>query len=91
MIKPTLFPLGDIYLTATAAAELELRIIILSLIRHGSGDWGDCCSEDKEANDVSLIEGSRLLSVYHDPNGVKFWIITEHDRSATTILLPEDY
>ena len=59
--------------------------------RHLHGDWGDCGDEDWQENELSLREGFRLLSVYHDRNTVKFWIITEADRSATTILLPEDY
>ena len=58
--------------------------------RHIRGDWGDACKEDAKANDLALEEGSRLFSVYFSID-IKFWIITEHDRSATTILLPEDY
>jgi hypothetical protein len=54
---------------------------------------GDLCKGDKEANDEALIEGQedRILSAYHGSNGTKFYIITEYDRSATTILLPEEY
>ena len=59
--------------------------------RHVRGDWGDVDREDWEANEASLREGLHLFSVYHDRNGVKFWVITEADRSATTVLLPEDY
>ena len=66
------------------------------LNRHVKGDWGDVDSEDKQANDRSLKEGTRLLSSYNDDrfpqHGVAtIWIITEGDRSATTILFPDEY
>jgi hypothetical protein len=61
------------------------------LQRHQAGDWGDVDEHDRQENELSLKNGFRLLSVYHAANGVKFWIITEADRSATTVLLPEDY
>lgn len=61
------------------------------LNRHGIGDWGDVCKEDQKENDFSLKAGFRLLSVYYTTNGTKIWIITEADRSVTTLLLPEDY
>jgi len=64
--------------------------------RHRSGDWGDVCASDKRANEHALKDGSRLLSAYLTGNGTKIWVITEAEgddgrRSATTILLPEDY
>jgi hypothetical protein len=62
-----------------------------SLSRHAQGDWGELCEEDRAANERALKEGLRLFSVYTDRNGTKYYIITEHDRSVTTILLPEDY
>jgi hypothetical protein len=60
-------------------------------VRHARGDWGDLSSEDKLANKRALEEGTRLLSAYHLKTGQKIWIITEWDRSATTVLLPEEY
>jgi hypothetical protein len=60
------------------------------LTRHLSGDWGECCDEDKATNDQAVKSGARILSVY-TVSGVKLWVITEADRSYTTILLPEDY
>ncbi len=63
----------------------------VSLRRHLIGDWGDLCDEDKRANAYALKTGERLLSAYHTSSGVKFYIITEADRSATTFLLPEEY
>jgi len=85
------FPLGDLYVTASVDRELDQTDIWKALERHGQRDWGDVCEEDRYENDMSLTNGTRLLSVYHDRNGVKFWVITEADRSATTVLLPDDY
>jgi hypothetical protein len=61
------------------------------LRRHQAGDWGDLCEADRQENEFSLTHGFRLLSSYHLNSEVKIWIITEADRSATTILLPEEY
>lgn len=77
-----------------AAAGTDIANVALR--RHLRGDWGDVDDEDKAANDQSLRDGSRLLSSYKTPSGVKFWIITEaedesHNRCATTFLLPEEY
>jgi hypothetical protein len=85
------FWLGNLSATAAAARELEPKDINDAVMRHKSGDWGDLCAEDKDANEQALQFGGRLFSAYHDRKGVKFWIITEADRSATTVLLPEDY
>jgi hypothetical protein len=87
-----LFPLGRLVATPgaltvlTAAGENPVGL----LIRHQSGDWGDVVAEDRRANDRDLREGGRLLSVY-DVGGSRVWVITEADRSATTILLPGEY
>ena len=56
-----------------------------------SGDWGDVCEEDRKENEFSLENHLRLFSVYHLGDGTKIWIITEADRSVTTILLPSEY
>ncbi len=62
------------------------------VLRHSQGDWGEeLDDEDKAANDRAAKEGERLLSVYRLADGTRFWIITERDRSATTLLLPEEY
>lgn len=61
------------------------------MVRHASYDWGDVCKEDWESNDEALKNGQRLLSEYKLPDGKRIWIITEWDRSATTLLFPEDY
>jgi hypothetical protein len=61
------------------------------LTRHLAGDWGEVDEHDRRANELSLIHGFRLLSAYTLNSGTKIWIITEADRSATTLLLPEEY
>lgn len=85
------FKLGRIVSTPNALAQLTQEDILRGIQRHQAGDWGDVGAEDRQANDQALIEGTRLLSAYRAANGTKFWIITEHDRRTTTILLPEDY
>ena len=66
------------------------KFVMESLGRHTNCDWGQLTTEDKRANDISLKEGLRLFSAYQH-NDVKLWIITEADRSVTTILFTEDY
>ena len=85
------FELGQTVITRNALDTLDPDDVQASLTRHARCDWGECCAEDAQENEFSLREGCRLLSVYHDRNGTKFWVITEADRSATTVLLPEDY
>jgi hypothetical protein len=82
---------GQILLTAAANETIERADYLAALERHVSGDWGALSEADWKANDDALEKGARLVSAYHDRNGVTFWIITEADRSATTILLPSDY
>jgi hypothetical protein len=88
---PAKFPLGRTVITPNARDSLNAEDVQTALQRHASGDWGDVDKHDRRENELSLTKQLRLLSVYHDRNKVKFWIITEADRSATTILLPEDY
>lgn len=83
--------LGQVVITANAKDQLSLQDVSTGLSRHVVGDWGDIDKEDWQANNDALEQGSRLLSVYHDSSGVKYWVISEHDRSVTTVLLPEDY
>jgi len=89
--KQTKFPLGQTVATSNALSKLTHEDIISALSRHVVGDWGDVCEDDRKENELSLKQGFRLLSVYKALNGNKFWIITEADRSVTTVLLPEDY
>lgn len=85
------FPLGRLVATPNALEHIPNPDILAALQRHLTGDWGDMDEHDRQENEFSLKEGFRLLSVYRSARGVKFWIITEADRSATTVLLPEDY
>jgi hypothetical protein len=59
--------------------------------RHLDGDWGEVSQEDREINNAALQNGGRLLSAYRIGSGVKLWVITEEDRSVTTVLLPDEY
>lgn len=83
--------LGQVLITPGARDALNLRDVASSLVLHAGGDWGIVCDEDKAVNDEALATGGRILSAYLDRNDIKFWIITEWDRSATTILLPDEY
>jgi hypothetical protein len=83
--------LGRVVITSNALETLNPEDVHRSIGRHAAGDWGECGEDDWKENERSLQSGLRLFSVYRDANGVKFWIITEADRSATTVLLPEDY
>ena len=85
------FPFGRIVTTSNALNSLTYDDILAGLLRHVTGDWGDVSKDDRKENDRALEKGSRLLSAYQAGNGVKFWIITEANRSATTVLLHEDY
>jgi hypothetical protein len=85
------FQLGQIVATPNALNHLTQDDIRSGIIRHQSGDWGDLDADDRKENDLALERGTRLLSVYHASNGVTFWIITEADKSSTTVLMPEDY
>lgn len=85
------FDLGPTVITPNAQATLDGDDVQTALTRHMHGDWGDCCPEDAKENDFALPRRLRLLSVYHDRHGTKFWVITEADRSVTTVLMPDDY
>jgi len=87
------FSLGRIVATP-AALEAVQRVgqnPLDFLTRHVNADWGEVCEEDRRENEFALQHGFRLLSVYTTQAGEKLWLITEADRSATTLLLPSDY
>lgn len=88
--SPTLI-LGDVYATPGVLEKVSQADIIKGLGRHRKCDWGDVYEEDKIANDEAFEMGYRILSSYTSSKGVKFWIITEADRSITTVLLPSEY
>ena len=89
----TRFALGQTFITPGAEEALQIagQTATEFLRRHMSGDWGDLSDDDVKENEFSLKEGLRLLSAYQTGKGQKLWIITEADRSATTILLPSEY
>jgi len=89
-----LFPAGQIVATPGALALLQQanKTPLEFVSRHLRGDWGDdLCQDDKTENELSLKQGFRLLSSYKVTESEKLWIITEADRSVTTLLLPAEY
>lgn len=89
---PSRVPLGHRCATPSALAALNARALspIPFLERHVRGDWGDLDAEDGQANDAALLHGTRLLSADDLGQHQTLWIITEADRSVTTLLLPEE-
>jgi hypothetical protein len=87
------FPPGQIVATpgALAALEEDGEEPATYLARHLAGDWGEVCEEDAKENDFSVEHGFRILSAYTLSTGVKIWVLTEANRSATTLLRPEEY
>jgi hypothetical protein len=85
------FRLGQTVITRAALAVLPQLEVLEALGRHTRGDWGEVPPEDARANDEALTDEGRLFSAYTASDGRRFWIITEADRSVTTVLLPEDY
>ena len=92
-VKRPLFKLGQVVATPGALAALEeARQAPWELLsKHVQGDWGDLDDEDKEANNRSIEDGTRILSAYQLKTGVKVWAITEADRKSTCLLLPDEY
>lgn len=90
---PSLLSLGQVLATPGALALLQsLQLTPLRFVlRHMAGDWGDVCEEDRHANAEALLHGARVMSVYVLGPTQRLWIITEADRSSTTLLLPEEY
>ena len=90
--KP-LFDLGSLVSTPGALAALAKsgQTPLDFLSRHITGDWGDLEEEDRKENELSVKQGFRILSSYKTNAGEKLWVITEADRSVTTLLLPEEY
>lgn len=103
-IKSQSFRTGPTMLTSGVISYMPLipnfyLFIKQCLEKHKSCDWGDCCDSDWKDNDASIEIGERIISVYHLPEDftkvinrdTKIWIITERDRSATTVLFPSEY
>ena len=93
LVKKVLFELGQVVATPGALAALERAQQAPGefIARHVSGDWGEVPEEDKTENELSLLNGYRILSAYRTKLGERLWILTEADRSITTILLPGEY
>lgn len=98
MSNTMLFNPGNIYCTKSIQDFSEVmpefwNFCTNSLLRHLRGDWGNLCPEDCVMNDNAVHSGERILSSYSYPENseLDIWIITEYDRSATTILFPSEY
>lgn len=93
MPRRPLFVLGTIVATPGALGCLKQCAVNGAelLSRHQTGDWGDITPEDCQQNKLAVTRGLRILSSYPMCDGNRIWIITEADRSATTLLLPEEY
>ncbi len=92
--RPPLFELGQIVATPGAIDLLDRSGVNANelLLRHNGGDWGDICDQDAKSNRQALEHNDRILSVYKlGQKKEPLWLITEHDRSVTTCLLPEEY
>ncbi|PWU12012.1 MAG: hypothetical protein C5B51_01665 [Terriglobia bacterium] len=87
------FPLGQVVATPGALTALEKvgESPATFIRRHVSGDWGEVDEHDRRENELSVHRGIRLLSAYNLSDGTRIWIITEADRSSTTLLLPSEY
>jgi hypothetical protein len=92
MIWPSMmkFILGKIVITQTALESIPGEEIYRAIDRHVCGDWGQLSDADRAENEFSLLHGLRLMSVYETKSGVRFYVLTEADRTATTVLLPGD-
>jgi hypothetical protein len=85
-----LFAAGCLSATANANRTVPPAEVLVAMARHLNGDWGDVSFDDWRTNDRAVVDGSRIVSVYHTA-GVRFYVVTEADRCSTTVLLPEDY
>lgn len=85
-----LFPIGDLYTTSSIKDSLSLPEIMTLVNWHRTGNFGTISKSDKETNKAAIKEGDRILSAYLTSIG-NVWVITEADRSSTTVLLPEEY
>ena len=92
-MSKALFSLGQVVATPGALVALQDagQHPFVFLSRHVSGDWGNLVAEDKEENQRALEHGNRIFSSYLTAKNTKIWVITEWDRSVTTLLLPSEY
>lgn len=85
------FPLGIIINTPGAIEKVNREDALACLLKHEAADWEDAPAEDRKENETALACGLRIWTTHRDRNNTLFWIITESDRSSTTILLPSEY
>ena len=85
------FQPGTVVATVGALQVADNHAILELLRRHLAGDWGDVDKDDAKANEDAITHGERILSSYRTESGEKLWVITEADRSATTVLTPGEY
>ena len=83
--------LGEVIVTPGAALKLPAEDVTAAVHKHARGDWGELDFENSQLNDLRLQEGGPIASIYRASNGVKFYVLTESDRSVTTVLLPEEF
>jgi hypothetical protein len=86
-----LFDLGAIRITDGAAAALGVDEAVVMVRRHLTGDWGEMDAHDRRVNREAAHDGNRVVSQYRAASGALIWVVTEADRSATTLLLPEEF
>lgn len=94
VVTGTAFELGTVVASSNLQQRLgdkAHRLLPKIIARHSAGDWGDVCDEDAKINEAALKNDCRIMSVYKIDDSLSVWAITEADRSATTLLLPEDY
>lgn len=89
--KPIRFHPGTVYVTRAVSEMLSQQRLLQLLQRHIHGDWGDTCKNDRIANERAICSGDRIMSWYQLSGKTRVLIITEADRSATTIMLSEEY
>ena len=92
-VKFARFSLGQTFITPGAQEALQIagQTELEFLRRHMSGDWGELSEDDVQENELSIKNGFRILSSYRTAKGQRLWLITEADRSSTTLLLPSEY
>ncbi len=84
-------PLGEVLITPRALGALNLADVYNALQRHAQGDWGEADPSDWRRNNAAVADGTRILSPFRDRDGIEFWLISDANRLATTVLLPSDY
>jgi len=89
-VIPTRLDLGETYTTRGIVERLEHELIHQLFVRHATGDWGECCEEDAQDNEEALVLGNRVISMYSF-EGERVYVITEADRSSTTVLFGSEY